>query len=75
MITVIYLMKMFKIQNYVVAISLMQLAVMAIEDNARYGLDVDNPGASCADIYEKNPVNHDKSGPYLVKTKSFSCSM
>ena len=59
---------MFKIQNYVTAISLMQLAVMAFEDNARYGLDVDNPGASCADIYEKNPVNHDKSGPYLVKT-------
>ena len=34
----------------------------------RYGLDVDKPGQSCADIYEKNPSSHGKSGHYLVRT-------
>ena len=33
-----------------------------------YGLNVDNPGVSCADIYEKNPTSHDKTGSYLIKT-------
>ena len=56
-----------KYMSFVAAMLLMQLA-NACEDNARYGLDVDSPGASCADIYEKNPMSHDKSGLYLVKT-------
>ena len=34
----------------------------------QYGLDVDNPGASCADIYDTNPASHGKSGYYVVKT-------
>ena len=34
----------------------------------RYGLDVDRPGYSCADIYEKNPTSRGKSGLYLIKT-------
>jgi len=32
----------------------------------RYGLDVDNPGTSCDDIYDKNPSSHGKSGQYLI---------
>ena len=35
---------------------------------ASYGLDVTSPGASCDDIYEKNPCSHGKSGRYLIKT-------
>ena len=34
----------------------------------RYGLDVDEPGLSCADIYDKNPSSHGKSGHYLIRT-------
>ena len=41
-----------------------------IEDDGynRYGLDVDKPGYSCADIYQKNPTSRGKSGLYLIKT-------
>ena len=61
-------MHMFKkCASFLAAILLLQL-VAAVEDNERYGLDVENPGTSCADIYEKNPMSHYKSGPYLVKT-------
>ena len=31
-----------------------------------YGLDVDNLGTSCDDIYDKNPSSHGKSGQYLI---------
>ena len=34
----------------------------------RYGFDVDLPGASCADIYNKNPTSHGRSGYYVLKT-------
>ena len=34
----------------------------------RYGLDVDLPGASCADIYNINPTSHGISGYYFLKT-------
>ena len=34
----------------------------------RYGFDVDNPGVSCADIYDNNPASHGNSGYYIVKT-------
>ena len=34
----------------------------------RYGFDVDNPGVSCADIYDNNPTSHGNSGYYIVKT-------
>ena len=44
-----------KYMSLVAAVLLMQLA-NACEDNANYGLKVDNPGASCPDIYEKNQV-------------------
>ena len=35
---------------------------------ARYGFDVEYPGASCADIHNKNPASHGKSGYYVIKT-------
>ena len=38
------------------------------DTNNRYGLDVDKPGKSCADIFEKNPSSHGKSGHYLIRT-------
>ena len=34
----------------------------------KYGLELDHPGTSCADIYEKNPESHDKSRLYVMKT-------
>ena len=34
----------------------------------KYGLELDHPGTSCADIYEKNPESHDKSRLYVIKT-------
>ena len=43
--------------------------VMARDDTCtRYGFDIDLPGASCADIYDKNPTSHGKSGYYVLKT-------
>ena len=72
------LLKMLKkYVSFAVALLLMQLA-MAHEDAASYGLHINSPGASCADIYEKNPISHDRSGLYLVKTdKTFlaQCDM
>ena len=59
--------------NYytVIAVVLFSSSTMAGQQNAtctRYGFDVDNPGVSCADIYNKNPTSHGKSGYYIVKT-------
>jgi len=34
----------------------------------KYGLELDHPGTSCGDIYEKNPASRDKSGLYIIKT-------
>ena len=43
--------------------------VMAHDDTCtRYGFDIDYPGASCADIYNKNPTSHGRSGYYVLKT-------
>ena len=44
--------------------------VMA-QDDKRYGFDIDLPGASCADIYNKNPTRHGRSGYYVLKTDHF----
>ena len=35
---------------------------------SRYGLDNNLPGASRADIYNKNPTSHGRSGYYVLKT-------
>jgi len=43
--------------------------VVAKDDGSpRYGLDIDLPGSSCADIYNKNPASHGRSGYYILKT-------
>ena len=43
--------------------------VMAQDDTCtRYGFDINLPGASCADIYNKNPTSHERSGYYVLKT-------
>ena len=56
----------------IVAVMLFSSSVMATQQNndtcTRYGFDVDNPGVSCADIYDNNPASHGKSGYYIVKT-------
>ena len=36
----------------------------------KYGLELDHPGTSCDDIYEKNPASHYKSGLYVIKTNN-----
>ena len=60
---------MFVVYNILLVILLLdhQLAD-ADHDPFKYGLELDHPGASCADIYEKNPASHDKSGLYVIKT-------
>ena len=35
---------------------------------SRYGLDINLPGASCADIHNINPTSHGRSGYYVLKT-------
>lgn len=54
----------------IAAVLLVGTAQSEIEDNSynRYGLDVDYPGSSCADVYENNPYSRGKSGYYLIKT-------
>ena len=56
---------------YILAVVLFSSSVMATQHDAtctRYGFDVDNPGVSCADIYDNNPASHGNSGYYIVKT-------
>ena len=60
------------IMTYAIIVLLAALAsplVMAQDDTCtRYGFDVDLPGASCADIYNKSPTSHGRSGYYVLKT-------
>ena len=39
-----------------------------VDISSRYGLDVNLPGASCADVYNINPTSHGRSGYYVLKT-------
>jgi len=68
-VTLVRDLKMFVVHNILLVILLLdhQLAD-ADHDPFKYGLELDHPGASCADIYEKNPASHDKSGLYVIKT-------
>jgi len=50
--------------------ALLLLTVQATVENGtctRYGFDVEFPGVSCADIHNKNPASHGKSGYYVIK--------
>ena len=54
---------------YAITVLLGISLVMAQDDTCtRYGFDIDLPGASCADIYNKNPTSHGRSGYYVLKT-------
>ena len=52
------------------AIILETSLVVAQDDtcSTRYGFDIDLPGASCVNIYSKNPTSHGRSGYYVLKT-------
>ena len=49
----------------------MGTSLVMAQDDKRYGFDIDLPGASCADIYNKNPTSHGRSGYYVLKTDYF----
>ena len=56
--------------NYSVALAILKTSLVLAQDDTytRYGFDVDLPGASCVDIYNKNPTSHGRSGYYVLKT-------
>ena len=59
------------VDYYIIIAVVFSSSVMATQHDAtctRYGFDVDNPGVSCADIYDNNADSHGKSGYYVVKT-------
>ena len=51
----------------VLAILLASLVMAQYETCTRYGANVDVLGASCADIYNKNPTSQGRSGYYVLK--------
>ena len=54
-----------------VALAILETSLVVAQDDTcstRYGFDIDLPGTSCADIYDKNPTSHGKSGYYVLKT-------
>ncbi|XP_065903432.1 uncharacterized protein [Dysidea avara] len=53
---------------FVVAVLLDQVVSDDPTTCTKYGLELDHPGTSCADIYEKNPASHYKSGLHVIKT-------
>ena len=62
-------MKMIMLNANMLAITILVACATAQDDTcARYGFDIDLPGASCADIYNKNPTSHGRSGYYVLKT-------
>jgi len=56
------------ILHFIIIVLLSQLAIGEGNTCTRYGFDVDLPGTSCADIYNKNPTSHERSGYYVLKT-------
>ena len=54
----------------IVALAILETSLAMAQDDTytRYGFDIDLPGASCADIYNKNPTSHGRSGYYVLKT-------
>ena len=65
-------MKMLVANAVKVALMILVATAMAQDDTCtRYGFDIDLPGVSCADIYNKNPTSHGRSGYYVLKTDHF----
>ena len=54
----------------ILALAILGTSLVVAEDDpcSKYGLDTHLPGASCADIYSKNPTSRGKSGYYVLKT-------
>ena len=55
----------------IVALALLGASLVEAHDDTcstRYGFDIDFPGTSCVDIYNKNPTSHGRSGYYVLKT-------
>ena len=54
----------------IVALVILETSLVVAQDDTctRYGLDIELPGASCVDIYNKNPTSHSRSGYYVLKT-------
>ena len=54
----------------IVALAILRTSLVVAQHDTctRYGFDIDLPGASCVDIYNKNPTSHGRSGYYVLKT-------
>ena len=54
----------------IVALAILGTSLVVAQDDTctRYGFDIDLPGTSCVDIYNKNPTSHGRSGYYVLKT-------
>jgi len=57
---------------YLAAVALLSLFLSATAENGtcttRYGFDIEFPGISCEDIYQKNPMSRERSGNYIIET-------
>ena len=54
----------------IVALAILGTSLVVAQNDicTRYGFDIDLPGTSCVDIYNKNPTSHGRSGYYVLKT-------
>ena len=54
----------------IVALAILGTSLVVAQHDTctRYGFDIDLPGTSCVDIYNKNPTSHGRSGYYVLKT-------
>ena len=55
---------------YTIIVPILLASLVMAQDHTctRYGPNIDVLGASCADIYNKNPTSHGRSGYYVLKT-------
>ena len=69
-LTTVLQLKMIMWYTIIVALAILGTSLAMAQDDTctRYGFDIDLPGASCADIYNKNPTSHGRSGYYVLKT-------
>ena len=63
-------LKMMMWDTIIVALAILGTSLAVAQDDTctRYGFDIDLPGTSCADIFNKNPTSHGRSGYYVLKT-------
>ena len=55
---------------FILVLAILGTSLAKAQDDicSRYGLEVNLPGASCADIHNINPTSHGRSGYYVLKT-------